>query len=172
MCQDNNLQTPLHAAIKAGKLETFKYLIRKGVWVWCFSVILLGVITSAWCVTEWTNHRLPLCLQATEDRPRWKWLMACMSSTIGQWFWQVMGLTLVIVIYEMGTGFFHCYLFSACHIYVRFSTPPLAIYTHTYACIHMHACLIVHTHTQKKSVLSNALFTQLTVLHCCTGDIS
>ena len=39
MCQDNNLQTPLHAAIKAGKLEAFKYLIKKGVGVWCFSVI-------------------------------------------------------------------------------------------------------------------------------------
>ncbi|XP_076456466.1 uncharacterized protein LOC143290823 [Babylonia areolata] len=29
-CQDNNLQTPLHLAIKAGKLEMFNYLLRKG----------------------------------------------------------------------------------------------------------------------------------------------
>ena len=58
-----------------------------------------GGITSARCVTEWTDHRLPSCLQATEDR-----LVEVADGlyvlhnrpVIGQ----VMGLILVIAIFS------------------------------------------------------------------------
>ena len=118
-----------------------------------FQCHFLGGITSARCVTEWTDHRLPSCLEATEDR-----LVEVADGlyvlrnrpVIGQ----VMGLILVIVIFSnrwiLSNGWNGYRILPLLPVFCLPHLSDLALHLFQSIHTHMHmcTCLIVRVHTQ------------------------